>query len=151
MSKKSSELLPINPFGSVRFILQDYKLNLAPFFTPERFTDAFITLIGCPCYLLTQCGTYFPLLVFFDLLSTHSLVFTALSKLRKVIKNLPFSAFGFGFFGTVTKSMMTAIIESPDSNSDFVDSDTAPPSCHSRTTVSPRLKLSKFFKNKPLE
>ena len=41
MSKQSYELLPDNPYRSLRIDLHNYMLNLTPFFSPEWFTDAF--------------------------------------------------------------------------------------------------------------
>ena len=72
MSTQKYDLLPHNPYKSLRFGLQRYMLNLAPFFSPEWFTDAFIKLFGDPCYTLTQCGICFSTALFFRLLLIHS-------------------------------------------------------------------------------
>ena len=56
------------------------------------------------------------------------------------------SAFGYGFFGTVTKSMMTAMINPPYSNYDSNDPVTPP---HSKSHINPTLKQSKGNKYKP--
>ena len=132
MSEQSSELLPNRAYKSLRIGLHDYMSNLIPFFSLEWFTDAFIKLFGYLCCISPQGGSFFPLLSFFSLLSTHSLVYIAPSLLRKFLRNksLFFSAFGYDFFGTVTKTMITAMIKSPNSNSDSDDSDTSSFSHH---------------------
>ena len=48
-----------NPYVTLRIGLHDKLLNLTPLFTPSWFADAFITLFGYPCYILTKCGIYF--------------------------------------------------------------------------------------------
>ena len=48
-----------NPYNTLRFGLHDKLINLTPLFTPTWFSDAFIALFGCPCYILSQCGMYF--------------------------------------------------------------------------------------------
>ena len=61
--------------------------------------------------------------------------------LRKQISFLP--AFGYLFFGTVTKLMMIALIEFPDSNSNSDDSDTL---SLSKSKMNSSLKHSKGSK-----
>ena len=48
--------------------------------------------------------------------------FTVKKVLKKQISRV--SVFGYGFFGTVPKTMMNALTKPPDSNSDSDDSDT---------------------------
>ena len=48
-----------NPYNHVRIGLLDHLLNLLPLFNTNWFSQAFITLFGYPCYILTQCGIYF--------------------------------------------------------------------------------------------
>ena len=60
------------PYNTLRIGLHDKLLNLTPLFTPTWFPDAFIALFGYPCYILTQCGIYFPTFFLYKLLS-HSL------------------------------------------------------------------------------
>ena len=48
-----------NPYNTLRVGLHDKLLNLTPLYTPSWFADVFITPFGYPCYILTQCGTYF--------------------------------------------------------------------------------------------
>ena len=87
MSKQSFELLSNNTYKSGRIGPHDYMVNLTSFFfTPEWFTDTFIKLFRYACYILTQGGIYFCCFSF-NLLSTHSLVYIALSQLRKFLKN----------------------------------------------------------------
>ena len=42
MSKQSFEVLPNNPYKTLRIGLHVYMSSLTPFFSPEWFTDAFI-------------------------------------------------------------------------------------------------------------
>ena len=48
-----------NPYNHLRIGLHDHLLNLLPLFNPDCFSLAFINYFGYPCYILTQCGTYF--------------------------------------------------------------------------------------------
>ena len=59
-----------NPYNTLRIGLHDKLLNLTPLFTPSWFADAFITLFGYPCYILTQCGNYFSTFLFIQALLT---------------------------------------------------------------------------------
>ena len=68
-----------NPYITLRFGLHDKLLNLTPLFTPSWFADAFITLSGYPCYILTQCGNV-------EYTSLHSFLQTLLKLLNKVYK-----------------------------------------------------------------
>ena len=99
--------------------------NLTPFFSPDWFTDAFIKLFGYPCYILTQCGIYFSTALFlqfaFNTLFSIYRSFTVRNLLKKQISVI--TALGFGFFGTITQTMMTAMIKSSNSTSDPNDSD----------------------------
>ena len=98
-------------------------LNLTPFFSPEWFTDDFIKGFGDSCYILTQCGIYFstaPFLQFaFNTLLSIYCSFPVKNLLQKQISLL--SALGYGFFGTITQTMMTAMIKPSDSHSDSKD------------------------------
>ena len=100
-------------------------LNLTPFFSPAWFTDSFIKLFGYPCYILTQCGIYFSTALFlqfaFNTLFSIYRSFTVRSLLKKPISVL--TALGFGFFGTITQTMMTAMLNSSNSHSESDDSD----------------------------
>ena len=53
-----------NPYNPLRIGLHDHLLNLLPFFNPNWFSQAFISLFGYPCFILTQCGIYFSTLLF---------------------------------------------------------------------------------------
>ena len=62
----------------------------------------------------------------YNTLSTHSLVFIVHSLFAIYLKKKQISvitALGFGFFGTITQTMMTAMIKSSNSQSDPDDSD----------------------------
>ena len=59
-----------NPYNTLRYGLHDKLLNLTPLFTSSWFADAFITLFGYPCYILTQCGIYFSTFLFKQALIT---------------------------------------------------------------------------------
>ena len=48
-----------NSYNTLGIGLHDRLNNLTPLFTPTWFSDAFIALLGYPCYILTQCGIYF--------------------------------------------------------------------------------------------
>ena len=70
----------------------------------------------------------FPLFVFSISLLLHSSIYIAPVQLENPLKHIPLvSASGYGFFGTVTKAMMTAMMKSSNSNSDSDDSESPPP------------------------
>ena len=54
-----TQITQTKPYNPLCIELHDKLLNLTPLFTPSWFADAFITLFGYPCYILTQCGIYF--------------------------------------------------------------------------------------------
>ena len=70
-----------NPYITLRIGLHDKFLNLTPLFTTTWFSDAFITLFGYPCYILTQCGIYFSTFLFVQA------TITLIIKLYKTISN----------------------------------------------------------------
>ena len=151
MNQKSSGSLSDNPYRSLRIGLHDYMLNLTPFFSPDWFTEAFIKFFGYPCYILTQCGTYFSTAVFlhfaFNTLISIYCSFTVRNLLKKQISVI--SALGFGFFGTITQTMMTAMIKSSDSHSDSEDSDSpqSPPSNSHSKSLNPKPKSLNYQSN----
>ena len=53
-----------NPYNHLRIGLHSHLLNLLPVFNPNWVSQAFITLFGYPCYILTQCGMYFSTFLF---------------------------------------------------------------------------------------
>ena len=61
-----------NPYNTLRIGLHNKLINLTPRFTPTWFSDAFITLFGYPCYILTQCGIYFSTFLFVQAPEVHS-------------------------------------------------------------------------------
>ena len=47
-----------NTYNTLQTGLHDKFFNLTPFLTFTWFFDAFISLFGYPCYILTQCGIF---------------------------------------------------------------------------------------------
>ena len=129
MNQQSASYFPDNPYRSLRIGLHDYMLNLTPLFCPDWFTDAFIKLFGYPCYILTQCGIYFSTALFlqfaFNTLFSIYRSFTVRNLLKKQISIT--TALGFGFFGTITQTMMTAMLKPSNSHSESDDSDSPLP------------------------
>ena len=148
MNQQSANSFPDNPYRSLRIGLHDYMFNLTPFFSPDWFTEAFIKLFGYPCYILTQCGIYFSTALFlqfaFNTLFSIYRSFTVRNLLKKQISFL--TAFGFGFFGTVTQTMMTAMIKSTNSHPDSDDSDSpnSPLAKNQTLSSSPNLRPPKY-------
>ena len=70
-----------NPYNILRIGLHDRLINLAPLFTPTRFSDASIALFGYPCYILTQCGLYFSTFRFIQA------TITSIIKMYKTVSN----------------------------------------------------------------
>ena len=151
MNQQSANSFPDNPYSSLRIGLHDYMFNLTPFFSPDWFTDAFIKLFGYPCYILTQCGIYFSTALFlqfaFNTLFSIYRSFTVRNLLQKQISVI--TALGFGFFGTITQTMMTAMIKSSNSPSNPNDSD-SPHSPLAKThtlSSSPKPRPPKYHTN----
>ena len=151
MNQQSDNSFPSNPYRSLRIGLHDYMLNLTPFFSPDWFTNAFIKLFGYPCYILTQCGIYFSTALFlqfaFNALFSIYRSFTVRNLLKKQISVI--TALGFGFFGTITKTMMTAVIKSTHSSSDSDDSDSphSPLANNNTTSSSSKPRPPKYHTN----
>ena len=59
-----SHISQTTPYNTLRIGLHDKLPNSTSFFTPTWLSDAFISLFGYPCYVLSQCGIYFPKLFF---------------------------------------------------------------------------------------
>ena len=53
-----------NTYNQLRIGLHEKLISLTPLCTPTWFSDAFISLFGYPCYILTQCGIYFSTFLF---------------------------------------------------------------------------------------
>ena len=85
-----------------------------------------------PMLFLTRCGIDFSNALFLQFaLNTLLRLYHSFTPKKTLIKQISLvSAFGHGFFGTVTKPMMTAIIKPSNFNSDSDDSDTPSPSRH---------------------
>ena len=95
---------------------------------------------------------YTSLLLFsYNSLSIHSLVFTVHSLFKIYLKKQisVITALGFGFFGTFTKTMMTAMIKSTHSSSDSDDSDSphSPLAKNNTTSPSPKPRPPKYHTN----
>ena len=97
-----------NPFNFLRIGLHDKLLNLTPLFTPSWFADAFITFFGYPCYILTQCGTYFSRFLFLQ--ATIKLlikIYKTFSIKNNLQQNITiFSSIALGFFNRLTSEMI---------------------------------------------
>ena len=151
MNQQSNSSFPNNPYRSLRIGLHDYMLNLTPFFSSDWFTEAFIKLFGYPCYIVTQCGIYFSTALFlqfaFNTLFSIYRSFIVRNLLKKQISVI--TAFGFGFFGTITKTMMTAMIKSTHSPSDSDDSDSphSPLAKNHTNSSSPKPRPPKYHTN----
>ena len=151
MNQQSDNSFPSNPYRSLRIGLHDYMLNLTPFFSPDWFTNAFIKLFGYPCYILTQCGIYFSTALFlqfaFNTLFRIYRSFTVRNLLKKQISVI--TALGFGFFGTITKTLMTAMIKSTHSSSDSDNSDSphSPLAKNNTTSSSSKPRPPKYHTN----
>ena len=95
---------------------------------------------------------YTSLLLFsYNSLSIHSLVFTVHSLFEIYLKKQisVITALGFGFFGTITKTMMTAMIKSThsSSDSDYFDSPHSPLPKNNTTSSKPKPRPPKYHTN----
>ena len=83
-------------------------INLTPLFTPTRFSDAFITLFGYPCYILTQCGIYFSTFLFVQATLTLFIkLYETISYKYHLKHNITsFSSIAHGFFNILTAKMV---------------------------------------------
>ena len=110
-----------NPYNTLRIGLHDKLLNLTPLFTPSWFADAFITLFGYPCYILTQSGIYFSTFVFIQALQTLLIklikVYKTISFNYNLEQNIPtFSSIAHGFFNILTSDMINDLKDAPSKN-----------------------------------
>ena len=94
--------------NTLRIGLHDKLLNLTPLFTPTWFSDAFIALVGYPCFILTQCGIYFSTFLFVQ--ATLTLIVkpykTISIKCNLKNNNTLFSSTAHGFFNILTAQMV---------------------------------------------
>ena len=104
-----------NPYNTLRFGLLDKLLILTPLFTPLWFADAFITLFGYPCYILTRCGMYFSTFLFIQALLTLLVkVYKTISINYNLEQNITiFSTFAHGFFNILTSDMVNDSKDAP--------------------------------------
>ena len=98
-----------NPYNHLKIGLHDHLLHLLPLFNPNWFSQAFITLFGYPCYILTQCGIYFSTFLFIREVLTFPLRFyRTISKKFNLQSNISIlSSIAHGFFIIVTSKMVT--------------------------------------------
>ena len=95
--------------------LHDKLLNLTPLFTPSWFNDAFITLFGYPCYILTQSGIYLSIFLFIQaLLPLLIKVYKTISIKYNLEQNITiFSSIAHGFFKILTSEMINDLKDAP--------------------------------------
>ena len=103
-----THLSKTNPYNTLRIGLHDKLMNLTPLFTPSWFADAFITLFGYPCYLLTQCGIHFSTFLFIQaLLPLLIKIYKTISIKHNLEQNITiFSSIAHGFFNILTSEMI---------------------------------------------
>ena len=97
-----------NPYKTLRIGLHDKLINLTPLFTPTWFSDAFIALLGYPCYILTQCGIYFSTILFVQATITLIVKLYKTISIKYNLKNniTLFSSIAHGFFNVLTAQMV---------------------------------------------
>ena len=83
-------------------------MKLTPLFTPSWFADAFITLFGYPCYILTQCGIHFSTFLFIQALLTLLIKnYKTVSIKYNLEQNITiFSSVAHGFLNILTSEMI---------------------------------------------
>ena len=100
----------------IHFVL-DYMtlLNLTPLFTLSWFADAFITLFGYPCYILTQCGIYFSTFLFIQAFLTLLIkVYKTISINYNLEQNITiFSSIAHVFFNILTSELINDLKDAP--------------------------------------
>ena len=83
-----------NPYNTLRIGLHD-----------TWFSDAFMALIGYPCYILTQCGIYFSTFLFVQ--ATLTLIVKTISIKYNLEQNITlFSSIAHGFFNILAADMV---------------------------------------------
>ena len=108
-----------NPYNTLRIGLHDKLLNIFPLFTPSWFADAFTTLFGYPCYILTQCGICFStFLLTQELLTLLIKRYNTISIKYNLEQNLSiFSSIAHGFFKILTSDMINDLKDAPSKKS----------------------------------
>ena len=98
-----------NPYNHLRIGLHDHLVNLLSFLNPNWFSQAFISLFGYPCYILTQCGIYFSTFLFIREVLTFLLGFYRTIRIKYNLRsNISIlSSTAHGFFNIVTSEMVT--------------------------------------------
>ena len=96
------------PSNHSRIGLHDHLLNLLPLFNPNWFSQAFITLFGYPCYILTQCGNYFSTFFLRDVLTFLVRFYRTITIKYNLQSNISISSSkAHGFCNIVTSEMVT--------------------------------------------
>ena len=97
-----------NPYNTLRIALHDKLLNLTPLFTPTWFSDAFIALLGYPCFIFTQCGIYVSTFLFVQATLTLIVKLYETISTKYILKNniTLFSSIAHGFFNILTAQMV---------------------------------------------
>ena len=82
-------------------------LNLTPLFTHTWFSDAFYSLFGYPCYILTQCGSSFLTILVLQTIITFLIkLYKAISIKYNSEQNITLlSSIAHGFFDILTAEM----------------------------------------------
>ena len=98
-----------NTYKTVRIGLHDKLINLTPLFTPTWFSDAFFTLLGYPCYILTQFGIYFSTFLFVQATITLIIKLYKTIFIKDYLKHniTLFSFIAHGFFNILTAEMVS--------------------------------------------
>ena len=109
----NTDRVRFNHYDVLRVGLHDHLLNIAPLFAPEGFANAFTALFGLPCYILTQCGSYFSTFLFIQYVITFLLkIYKSISikyKLRENIAKL--SSIVYRFLNDKTSKKVTDLHE----------------------------------------
>ena len=98
-----------NPYNHLRIGIHDHLLNFLPIFNPDWFSQAFINFFGYPCYVLTQCGSYFSTFLFIREVLTFLLKFYRTISIKYNLQsNISIlSSIAHGFFIIDTSEMVT--------------------------------------------
>ena len=153
-----SQISQTNDYNTLCIALQDKLLNLPPLFTSTWLSDAFITLFGYLCYILTQCGIYIYISFLTNYHDTYK-IFKLISikhNLKQIITLL--RSIAHGFFKIITAEMvidlkdsqrtlppnkssyqLSTIIENPSDDSSDNSDDPIKTSNNSSRCISPTL------------
>ena len=107
MDNSDAHISQTNPNNHFRIGLQDKLFNLTALFLQTWFADAFITLFGYRCYILTQCGINFSTFFFLQARSTLLIkVYRTISIKYNLQRNITsLSIILHSFFNVLTAEM----------------------------------------------